>query len=143
MMWKFLAFKCNKLFLFDFWILERFLISFVLTLKQRCLDIKVLLSANLIFLEHLIAKISSAKISFAMNFLSEGSYKMMLRDYFVFVYLDNDVICYEKSRGIYNRQSFIQLWETKSRYFKQRATCFMHKMGWWGLTSSGRLYRNS
>ena len=26
-----------------------------------------------------------------MNFLSEGSYKMMLRDYFVFVYLDNDV----------------------------------------------------
>ena len=61
MMWKFLAFKCNKLFLFDFWILERFLISYVLTLKQRGLYIKVLLSAKLIFLEHLIAKIISAK----------------------------------------------------------------------------------
>ena len=61
MMWKFLAFKCNKLFLFDFWILERFLISYVLTLKQRGLYIKVLLSAKLIFLEHLIVKIISAK----------------------------------------------------------------------------------
>ena len=68
---------------------------------------------------------------------------MKLRDYFVFVYLDNGVEYGTKNRKRYTTDKILFSYgRQNSRYFKQRATFFMHKIGWWRLTSSGRLYRN-
>ena len=65
-----------------------------------------------------------------MNFFSYGSYKMTFRDYFVFVYLDNGVEYATKNCKKYTTGKVLFSYERRnSRYFKQIATCSMHKMG--------------
>ena len=54
---------------------------------------------------------------------------MMLRDYFVFVYLDNVEFATKNRKEYTTGKVLFSYGKQKSRYFKQRATCFMHKMG--------------
>ena len=62
---------------------------------------------------------------------------MTLRDYFVFVYLNNGVEYATKNCKKYaTGKVLFSYGRRNSRYFKQRATCFMHKMGWWRLAIS-------
>ena len=69
---------------------------------------------------------------------------MTLRDYFVFVYLDNGIEYATKNCKKYKTgKDLFSYGRQEKSHFKQRVTCFMHKMGWWRLTSSQRLYRNS
>ena len=55
---------------------------------------------------------------------------MTPRDYFVFVYLDNGVEYATKNCKKYTTGKVLFGYGRRnSRYFKQRVTCFMHKLG--------------